>query len=85
MSIFGFTEDKKFSGKNFLAAAKMVEHGSIKADLVEKVVQQEIEKNKFKYQYPASVAAAEVHRDAFKYGFNPYKKGEPMRVCPCCM
>ena len=34
--------------------------------------------------YPASAAAAKVHRQARKFGFKPKSKGQPPQLCACC-
>lgn len=70
---------------DFVKAAKLIETGSIQPNLVENIVKQEIEKNRLKYAYPAVIGNAEIHRDAYKFGFNKAVRGEPPRVCPCCM
>ena len=83
MSIFN--EGGTFSNKNFISVAKMVETGNLQPQLVEDAVRHELDKNRLKYQYPASVAAAQVHRQASKFGYNKTYQGEPPRLCPCCM
>jgi hypothetical protein len=37
------------------------------------------------YAYPATIGNAHVHRDAYKFGYNPSRRGEAPRVCPCCL
>ena len=75
---------KAITNQNFIQASKMIEVGTLQTKVVESIIQNEIEKNKLKYKYPASIGLAEVHSKASKFGFNPSTGGDRMRVCPCC-
>lgn len=72
------------NSQNFIQASKMIEVGNLQTKIVESIIQTEIEKNKLKYKYPASIGLAKVHSKASKFGFNPSTRGDRMKVCPCC-
>lgn len=67
--------EQAINNSNFVAAAKVIEYSNIQPSLVEAVVKQELERNRLKYAYPASIGNAKIHRDAYKFGYNPSKRG----------
>lgn len=83
MSVFA-SKAIGFNAKEFKSNAKMLESNELDVELFGDVIANQIEKNKIKYLYPASIAGAEVHQNANKYGYHPKPKGEPPVVCACC-
>lgn len=67
--------DRPIDNTNFVAAAKMIEYSNIQPLLVETVVKQEFERNRLKFAYPATIGDAKIHRDAYKFGYNPSRRG----------
>ncbi len=67
--------DRAMGNANFIAAAKMIEFNNIQPSLVEYVVKQELDRNSLKYDYPAKIGNAQIHRDAYKFGYNPSRRG----------